>query len=370
MANIAGMEVGLPAGIEAVDAAWMTEVLRTSGAIGAGSNVTSIRNEPFIAGGLLSLLFRSHIESDDAAAPTTLIIKYPTLVPQLRALCDTFGIYGREVGFYRDIAPRSNINMPVVHAAMIDDDGSNYCIVMEDLGHLRQPNRGDGGVTWEDAVRGVQALAAFHADWQGSPELDELSATFISIGCPLQRQSLPQVAIGGWPAAKEIRGHTLSDDVIAVGDMWIDMLPKMLDQMELRPTMCHQDWRSDNMFFDDEDQVVMIDPQIAGVCNGAFDLGYFISQSTEREMLAGRQRELVDIYLASLAEHGHELDPEVFFFDTRVAVGLCLMYGFSSYPDFDALPDEGKAMTDKLLRRAANAIEDFRSLEALRSLPA
>jgi thiamine kinase-like enzyme len=157
--------------------------------------------------------------------------------------------------------------------------------------------------------------------------------------------------------------------VLALGDMWIDALPTMLDHMELRPTLCHQDWRADNIFFDPDDNVVMIDPQIAGVCNGAFDLGYFISQSIERDTLAGRHREPIDGYLAVMAEHGHELDAEQFFFDVRVAIGMCLMYGFASYPQYDALPEEGKVMADKLLRRAAEAIEDFDPLAALRVLP-
>jgi len=285
----------------------------------------------------------------------------------LRTMADAVGVYGREVAFYRDIAPRSMITMPVVHAAMSAADASNSCIVMEDLAHLRQPDR-DAGMTWDDAVRGARALAAFHAGWQGSPELDELTETFMSIGSPLNRAVLPGVAEAGWPAAKVHRGHTLSADVVELGDMWIDALPKMLDQMELRPTLCHEDWRADNMFFDADDQVVMIDPQIAGVCNGAFDLAYFISQSTEREMLAGRHGELIAEYLSVMAEHGHDLDPEVFFFDTRVAAGLVLMYGFASYPDYDALTDEGKAMTNKLLRRGAEAIEDLDALAALREL--
>jgi hypothetical protein len=33
MGNIAGLEVGLPRSIDDVDAAWMTDVVRTSGAI-------------------------------------------------------------------------------------------------------------------------------------------------------------------------------------------------------------------------------------------------------------------------------------------------------------------------------------------------
>lgn len=367
--SIAGIDVGLPDGIDEVTAAWMTTVLRTSGAIAPDSNVTSLSNEPFIAGGLLSLLYRSTIESDDPDAPATVIVKFPTDVPQLRSMADAVAVYGREVAFYRTIAPRSMITMPDVHAAMSAADASNSCIVMEDLALLRQPDR-DAGMTWDDAVRGARALAAFHAGWQGSPELEELTETFMSIGSPLNRAVLPGVAGAGWPAAKVHRGHTLSADVVALGDMWVDVLPKMLDQMEVRPTLCHEDWRADNMFFDANDNVVMIDPQLVGVCNGAFDLAYFISQSTEREMLDGRHRELVAEYLSVMAENGHDLDPEVFFFDTRVAVGLVLMYGFASYPDYDALTDEGKAMTDKILRRGAEAIEDFDSLAALRSLPA
>ncbi|MEP1124639.1 MAG: phosphotransferase [Ilumatobacter sp.] len=365
--NIAGIEIGLPSGIGEVTAEWMTAALRASGGIGAESTVASVRNEPFVAGGLLSLLYRSTIESEDPDAPATVIVKFPTDVPQLRAMADAVNVYGREVAFYRDIAPRSTIAMPIVHAAMSADDHSNSCIVMEDLARLRQPDR-TAGMTWDDAVRGARALAAFHAGWQGSPELTELMDTYMSMGSPLNRTVLPGVAGAGWPAAKLHRGHTLSDDVVAVGDMWVDVLPKMLDRMELRPTLCHEDWRADNMFFDANDDVVMIDPQLAGVCNGAFDLAYFISQSTEREMLDGRHAELVAEYLSVMAENGHDLDPEVFFFDTRVAVGLVLMYGFASYPDYEALTDEGKAMTDKILRRGAEAIEDFESLAALRSL--
>ncbi len=366
---IAGIDIGLPNGINEVTAAWMTEALRTSGAIGAGSEVTSLRNEPYIAGGLLSLLYRSTIESDDPRAPATVIVKFPTDVPHQRMIADAFGIYGREVAFYRDVAPRSTIMMPKVHAAMSASDASNSCIVMEDLAHLRQPDRARG-VIWDEAVIGVRALARFHADWYGSPELEAMAQTFISIGAPLQRAALPGVAEAGWPATKELRADTLSADVLAVGDMWIDTLPKMLDHMELRPTLCHEDWRADNMFFDADDNVVMIDPQIAGVCNGAFDLGYFISQSIERDTLGGRHRELVDVYLSVMGAHGHDLDAEQFFFDVRVAVGMCLMYGFASYPQYDMLPEEGKLMADKLLRRAAEAIEDFDSLAALRALPA
>jgi hypothetical protein len=369
MGTIAGLEVGLPATIDDVDAAWMTEVLRTSGAIGPDSTVTRLSNEPYVAGGLLSLLFRSTIESDDESAPATVIVKFPTDVAAQRAMADAFGVYNREVVFYRDIAPRSDISMPVVHAAMTAEDLSNSCIVMEDLAYLRQPDR-TSGVTWDEAVIGIRALARFHAGWHGSDELPALMDPFISIGAPIQRAGLPSIAENGWPGAKRHAPEVLPPDVVALGDMWVDRLDAMLDHMCTNPTLCHQDWRADNMFLDANGDVVLIDPQIAGVANGAYDIGYFISQSTERDMLAGRHRELVEQYVDEMAARGHVLDAEQVFFDTRVAVGLCLMYGFSSYAQYEALDDQGKEMTLKLLRRGAQSIEDFDSLGAIRDLPA
>jgi Phosphotransferase enzyme family len=368
MGMIAGLEVGLPSGIDDVDAAWMTAVLRVSGAIGVDATVTSVVNEPYIAGGLLSLLFRSTLESDDARAPVTVIVKFPSDIPAQRAMADAFGVYNREVVFYREIAPRSDIAMPVVHAAMTAKDLSNSCIVMEDLAHLRQPGRTEG-VTWDEAVKGIQALARFHSGWHNSPELPDLMDPFISIGAPIQRGGLPSIAKNGWPGAKHHEPDVLSPDVIALGDMWVDRLDSMLDHMCTNPTLCHQDWRADNMFLGDDGGIVMIDPQIAGVANGAYDIGYFISQSMERPVRAGRERELIQHYVDAIAEHGHQLDPDQVYFDTRVAVGLCLMYGFSSYAQYDQLDEQGKEMTRKLLRRGAESIDDFDSLDAVLELP-
>ena len=348
----------------------MTETLRTSGAIGADSAVTSISNEAYEAGGLLSLLYRSTIESDDPGAPDTVIVKFPTDVPHMRALADDSDCYFREVAFYREIAPRSTIRMPEVHAAISAGDKSNSCIVMEDLAHMRQPDRIDG-MTWDDAVRGARNAGRVPRRLPGIERARGAVGDLLPPGRSGETgRGWAPSARCAWPAAKEIRGHTLSAEVVELGDVWTDSLDEMLDRMETRPTLCHQDWRSDNMFFDANGNVVMIDPQIAGVCNGAFDLAYFISQSTERDMLDGRHRELIHEYLSVMAEHGHDLDPDVFFFDVRVAVGLVLMYGFASYPQYDALSQEGKAMTDKLLRRGAQAIEDFDSLAAIRELTA
>jgi hypothetical protein len=240
---------------------------------------------------------------------------------------------------------------------------------MEDLGYLRQPDR-NAGVTWDEAVTGIRALARFHAGWHGSAELPSLMDPFISIGAPIQRAGLPSISENGWPPAKQYAPEVLSPDVVTLGDMWVERLDAMLDHMCTNPTLCHQDWRADNMFLGPtDDEIVMIDPQIAGVANGAYDIGYFISQSMERNVRAGRERELVQHYVDVMAERGHRLDVDQVVFDTRIAVGLCLMYGFASYAQYEMLDDPGREMTRKILRRGAEGIEDLDVLDAVRQLP-
>ena len=104
MGQIAGLEVGLPAGVDDVTAGWMTSVLRTSGAIAPDATVTSIANERYIAGGLLSVLYRSTVAYDQAGGPATVIVKFPSDVPAQRAMAEAFDVYHREIAFYRDIA--------------------------------------------------------------------------------------------------------------------------------------------------------------------------------------------------------------------------------------------------------------------------
>ncbi len=365
---IAGIDVGLPDDGESVTAEWLTAVLRTSGAIGDETTVSGAACERWESGGLLSHLYRADLAYEGGDGPASLVLKFPTDLPNQRAMADAFGIYRKEVVWYRDIAPRSDVEIPVIHAAMITDDASNYCVVMEDLAHLRQADR-VSGMSWDEAVRSIVALADYHANWTGSDELPGLSELFHGLSSPLNRGGMPGLAAVGWPVAKVQAAHILDDSVIALGDQWGDLLPKMLDRMEERPTLCHLDWRSDNLFIDDEtDRIVVIDPQIAGVGNAACDLGYFISQSLERDVRGGRERELLQHYVDRMAARGHHLDADLLFEDVRISVAVCLIYGIVSYPEWDNLDDVAKLATETLLRRAAHTAADLDSLAAVTAL--
>ncbi|MFK8022378.1 MAG: phosphotransferase [Ilumatobacter sp.] len=369
MGEIAGLEVGLPADIDHVTAAWMTTVLRTSGAIGADDSVTSLTSEPFAVGvGLLSELHRCALTYDSACdGPATVIVKFPTVLPHQRAIADAFNIYEREVRAYTDVVPHSPIRTPQVHAALMAPDRTNCCLVMEDLSGLRQADP-SAGATWQQAINAVDALAALHARWFESPDLEAMSETFISFQNPLHLAGLPGIHAAGWPAAKLHAAELFTPELIGFGDAWADHLPHMLDLVSTSPSVLHGDWRTDNMFFDDDDDVVVFDFQITAVGNGAYDLAYFLSQSLERETRAGRERELVQRYVDQLAAHGVERDVDRLMFDVRCATAFCIMYGFASYPEYEGLPETSKQMTHQLLRRSVEAIVDLDGVSAIEEL--
>ncbi len=364
--SIAGHEVGLPSSIDEVTAEWLTAVLRTSGALDDSAAVASVDTEPFAVGvGLLSALHRASVAYDSSTeAPTSLIVKFPIDIPHQRAIADAFNVYGREVKAYREVAPESPIATPVVHAAIHDADASHCCIVMEDLsGHVQADDA--TGATWEQAVAAIDTLAAFHAHWHEHDDLAEMSVTFFDHGDPMFLGALPPVYEAGWPRTKELAPDLLTDEVTAFGDRWVEHLPMMLQRSSTPKTILHNDWRSDNMFHAPDGSPIVFDFQITGVGNGAFDLAYYLSQSLERDVVQGRRPELVGRYVDQLAAHGIERDAEQVLDDVRVITAFCIMYGFASFPEYEALPDEGKAMTRQLLRRCVEAIDDLDALEAI-----
>ena len=365
MGNVAGIEVGLPSSIDEVDAGWLTTVLRTSGAIGDASAVTSVASEPFAVGaGLLSLLFRVTLGYHGDPGPATLIVKFPIADAHQRGIADSLNFYPREIRFYREIASRSKVRTPVVHAAMMAADSTDFVVVMEEL-VSEQPADQRDGATWSQVLASIDAMAALHAAWHESSELDQLSDTFLPLTHPVYSQGLPQIFRHGWPATLQHASYLLGPELIDFGNRYCDLLGRMIDTVSTPRTLIHGDWRLDNLFFDGEGLRV-IDFQLCGLGSGAYDLAYFVSQSVTPELRRGREDEMVDRYLAALAEHGVVRDRAELVHQFKVAIAMCFIYGVSSFPSYDDLPERSQVMMRLFLDRAGQATVDLDALAELR----
>jgi len=70
----------------------------------------------------------------------------------------------------------------------------------------------------------------------------------------------------------------------------------------------------------------------------------------------------------ALAAHGVVLDAEEFLFDTRIAVALCLVYGFALFAGYEQMRPGEQASARSLLGRCAAGCVDFGALAAAERL--
>lgn len=96
----------LPTTPEEMTPGWLTNALRSTGALGPGCEVTTIGHELVGEGaGFIGLVARLTLEyrGNAAGAPSTMIAKFPAPDPGSRQVGNLYGLYEREVRFYSEI---------------------------------------------------------------------------------------------------------------------------------------------------------------------------------------------------------------------------------------------------------------------------
>ena len=363
--DLLGTGLGLVKSESDITTAWVEGILRGSGSLEPGVSVTGLATERIGEGvGILSILQRVvPTYSGETKAPKSLVVKYPTDDPTQRFTADALVLYIRELVFYRDCAPDAPFKTPRCYAQAIASDNSDFTIVMEDIGGHRSLNQLEG-VSLDEAKVLLRTLADFHAMWWGSPRLEDNAVVFQPLDNPVYNMALPGFWTAGWPVVEQHAGHLIPESVRAIGAMWADKVPFMLKNMMTPTTMCHGDYRADNMMFAGSDPVI-IDFQLVGTGSGMYDVGYFISQSIATDVRRGHDRELVDTYLDRLESHGIAIDRAEAWRQYLVAITFCVTYGVTTFAGYEQQNERGQSLLRDMLLRALNCVADNDALTAL-----
>ncbi|MFN5651043.1 MAG: phosphotransferase [Actinomycetes bacterium] len=345
--------------------AWVQGVLRGSGALEDGVDVTAVSTERIGEGvGILSILQRvTPTYSAATKAPKSVVVKYPTDDPTQRFTADALVLYIRELVFYRDCAPDAPFRTARCFAQAIAGDNTDFTIVMEDIGHMRPLNQLEG-VGLEEARTLLSTLADFHAMWWGSPKLEGMTGTFQPLANPTYNAVLPMLWTQGWPNVELHAGQLVPDAVRSIGGMWAGKVGWMLENLMAPTTLLHGDWRADNLMFDGENPVA-IDFQLIGTGSGMYDVGYFISQSIATDVRRGHDRELVDHYLDRLESHGIEVDRAEAWRQYLVCIVFCVTYGVTTFGGYTEQNERGQALLRDMLLRALHCVADNDALSAI-----
>ena len=287
---------------------WLTGHLRRHG-LYADAAITDIRWEP-IGTGQVGDSARFHLTFDhDLGGPATVAGKFPAEDAASRSTAGAFGLYAKEVGFYRELADKLDIRVPKVLAAELADDGIEFCLIFEDLGPARGGNQLDS-CSLADARAGIRQAAGLHAPSWNNAELIETPWLKPKEGHIDQLKALYGNA---HTVFRERYGSSLEPEFMAICDQLNEACDLWFGAERGVKCLIHGDFRLDNMLFDihgGAEPIAVLDWQTVAVGSAMLDIGYFMGTGIGDTLRRAHEVELLDLYCAEMTERGVPLTRE------------------------------------------------------------
>ena len=358
----------VPVVTEDASAEFMTTALRSTGVIGADSEVAEVEHDRIGEGvGLMCNLARLTLRYKGPAhgAPSSVILKVPSNLPENRGVGDHFNFYEREGRFYEQVSESLPVRTPHCYYNHIDVEANEFALVIEDFGGRTMVSQ-VAGIDVDRAAEAVKALALVHAEWWDSPKLESLTwmpraidPGIISAGAEYRRV---------WDHFVELLGDRLPDGAVELGEKvgpsWEVVQTEVYERAPT--TLCHGDFRADNLMFDDaatgREHVGILDWQIASRNGGIGDVCYLATQSMTIDDRRAHERDLVDVWYDALsgalgsAPEGYTADQA--WTDYRSMTGVMTVYGVVAGGGLDPSNERGlELVTDMASRSFAAALD-------------
>ena len=361
-------DLQIPYSVEYVTSQWLTKALVSTRVINS-STVTSFDSERLGEGQgftgqitRLKLIYDSH-ESD---APYSLIAKFPSTDPTIRAALNESGLYEREARFYEEVAPQVELSTPRCFYSTTDGEAGDHVLLLEDLAPARV---GDdvAGCSDEDADLAIREIAKFHAAFWESPRLTGLD------WIPSFEDRVEMMQEGyrrRWDPFLAKVGDVLTPTLLEIGRRFGDNVAGIMGQLSGPPrTIIHGDYRLDNMIFGTPltgRPLTVIDWQVSIIGPGVADVAYFVGFSMDPERRRATELGLLRKYHSALSEFGVSgYDFEACLHDYR----LSLLYHLTRVVVVGALLDisseRGQQLMKAVLDRFDSALTDHKVMELM-----
>jgi len=347
-----------------VTAGWMTDALRQSKVIPDGASVAEVVLDPAGAGiGFMGEVTTVGVvyDGDVGDAPTDVVVKFPTQSPDIRAMMFPTRIYEREHRFYAELADQSPLRTPVIYHVTCEPasepDDERYVLVMENLAGL---TIGDqvAGTTPAQTKAAVEGLAAHHARFWNGVGLE--NADFIPIINGPLNQAGSAIYEASYPGFMEAFGAAILPELEDFVSTYAARRPRILDDLAAAPrTLVHFDFRADNLFFDDDGTVSVIDWQAISQGGGAADLGYFVSQNMTVDDRRANEVDLLKAYHDVLVANGvTDYSEDALLADYRVGIECGWIIPVMAVGTLDFTSDRAVALWTAVIERTQAALVD------------
>jgi aminoglycoside/choline kinase family phosphotransferase len=219
---------------------------------------------------------------------------------------------------------------------------------MEDLAPAKSADQ-LAGMALDEVRLAIESVADLHARWWDRPELESLETIIQPWGCP-PYANIDARYQAAWAVVEPWFACRVSSESRRVAERLATRMDQLAIDMATPPrTICHGDFRADNLMFNREAgalTMAAVDWQVAAQLPGTFDIGYLMGGSVTRELRREHEMNLLSLYHRRLTEHGVAgYDFDVCLRDYRRAV-LC---GFSYWVQTAAAADLTQPRTEALL---------------------
>ena len=301
-----------PAHPDAVTPAWLGDVL--------GAKVRALRWQAIGTGQVAdSVRYTIDYSQGEGAGPATLAAKFAAADATSRATAAMFGLYAKEVHFYREAAPLLAVRTPQVHFADVGEDGSECLLLLEDMGPARQGDQ-VAGCSLADASAAIRQAAAIHGPSWRHEEL--LEASWLAPK-PGQAEMLNALYPSAQAAFRDRYADALEPELMAVCEGFAELSPRWFARESEKLAVVHGDFRLDNLLFDirgGAEPIAVLDWQTASAGNPLTDVGYFMGCGIGDALRRAHGDELLALYRAEMANYGVNFQDSAFDRDYRVGV--------------------------------------------------
>jgi hypothetical protein len=345
------MSIPVPQSIDDVTPAWISAA--------TGWNVTDLQTEQIGVGiGVSSAVYKARLTGE--GCPKSIVIKQPALDPAAVFTSTMLRMYIREVRYFTTLAPISPMRSPGFYFGQVDEETSNFILLIEDLSGLRVVDQ-NVGMSLDDAGRAVDAVAAMHAKWWGTADQLAAEGTTISLADPIYPAVLPLVFGEGWE--KCTNEMDLPTSISAIGPRFPGAIEGLLASLAAGPnTLAHGDFRADNMLFTSDNELVALDFQLIGTGTGAYDLAYFVTQSLTADDASKGEAELFTRWIEGLRSNGvpaEQVDRDTLWAHYRTAALFCLAYPIVASRGMDLSDPRQYALVDSMNTRFDRAVREL-----------
>jgi aminoglycoside phosphotransferase (APT) family kinase protein len=311
-------ELSIPAGWDGITPAWMTAAL-------AGHHPGAVVDDVRVALRDDGTNKRARLELTYSAGsgPATVFAKaVDPAHAELVAL--TSGLY-HEPRLFSSGVPLP-LDHPTVYAALIDEERSDFLMIMEDVvSRGADPRDSTRPMTVGQVACGVRGLARLHSAYWGARLTGNAALGWVEPFVAFEGMQYAPLHI-----AHERLGDTVAAEILALSgeQLFIDIWARYIGTLTTSPqTLLHGDPHIGNTYVLPDDDVGFLDWQMVRRGNWSLDLGYFLQGALTIEDRRRSERDLLEEYRAALtlpADETPSADEVLLRYRASVAHGLAI----------------------------------------------